>query len=62
MTVGKLVAMLRNRITLPPYQALFVFIKDNMPPTAARIADLYDQLKSSDGFIYVVYAEENTFG
>lgn len=61
-TVGQFMQVLRGRIRVPPSQALYVLIRSTMPPTAARMGDMYEDHQDSDGFLYVMYAAENTFG
>lgn len=31
-------------------------------PTAALMSTIYDEHKDEDGFLYIVYSGENTFG
>jgi GABA(A) receptor-associated protein len=62
LTVGQFVYVIRNRIKLPPEQAVFVFINDVMPPTASLMSAIYEEQKSPDGFLYITYSGENTFG
>jgi len=62
LTVGQFVYVIRNRIKLAPEQAVFVFINDVMPPTASLMSEVYDQQKDADGFLYIKYSGENTFG
>jgi GABA(A) receptor-associated protein len=62
LTVGQFVYVIRNRIKLPPEQAVFVFINDVMPPTASLMSAIYEEQKSADGFLYITYSGENTFG
>eukprot|EP00750_Incisomonas_marina_P001073 INCI10881.1.p3 GENE.INCI10881.1~~INCI10881.1.p3 ORF type:complete len:118 (+),score=25.94 INCI10881.1:152-505(+) len=62
LTVGQFVFVIRNRIKLPPEQAVFVFINDVMPPTASLMSAIYEEQKSPDGFLYITYSGENTFG
>jgi GABA(A) receptor-associated protein len=48
---------------LPPEKAIFVFIKKHVIPThAERISCLYNDYKDEDGFLYINYTGENTFG
>ena len=42
--------------------AIFVFCKNILPPTSQLINDLYNNSKDDDGFLYIIYASENTFG
>lgn len=62
LTVGQFVYVIRRRIHLPSEKAIFIFVKDILPPTAALMSTIYDQYKDEDGFLYIVYSGENTFG
>ena len=63
LTVGQFVLVVRKRVMLEPEKAIFLFIGDNsIPPNAAAMADLYNKHKDEDGFLYVRYSGENTFG
>ncbi|KAK2959247.1 putative GABA(A) receptor-associated protein [Blattamonas nauphoetae] len=66
MTVGQFVYVVRKRIKLSPEKAIFIFIDNSIPPTAAVLQTVYTQYKgkhpNDDGFLYVTYSGENTFG
>lgn len=62
LTVGQLLQVVRTKIQLKPSQGLFVFVNDLLPPNTQLLGVLHDQLKDEDGFLYVTYAGENTFG
>lgn len=62
LTVGQFVYVIRKRIHLAPEKAIFIFVDDVLPPTAALMSAIYDQHKASDSFLYVTYASENVFG
>ncbi len=62
LTVGQFVLVVRKRVMLEPEKAIFLFIGDSVPPTSAHMADLYTRYKDEDGFLYVKYSGENTFG
>ena len=62
LTVGQFVYVIRNRIHIPPEQAIFVFINNSMAPTASLMSEVYRQHRDPDGFLYVTYSGENTFG
>ncbi len=62
LTVGQFVYVVRKRISLPPEKAIFVFVKNSLPPTAALMSSIYEKNKDTDGFLYVTYSGENTFG
>lgn len=64
LTVGQFLYVIRKRIRLPPEKALFLFIGASqvIPATSSLLSALYQQHKDKDGFLYVVYTDENTFG
>tara|TARA_A100001015_G_scaffold312278_1_gene417155 strand:- start:63 stop:413 length:351 start_codon:yes stop_codon:yes gene_type:complete len=62
LTTGQFIYVIRRRIKLEKEKAIFLFIKDILPPTSATIEQLYEDNKDDDGFLYVVYSGENAFG
>jgi len=62
LTMGQFVYVIRKRIKLPAEQAIFVFVNNTLPPASALMSDIYKQHKDEDGFLYVTYSGENTFG
>lgn len=39
-----------------------MFVRNVLPPTAALMSSVYEDHKDEDGFLYVAYSGENTFG
>ncbi|KAI9222882.1 putative ATG8-essential for autophagy [Blastocladiella britannica] len=63
LTVGQFVYVIRKRIKLSPEKALFIFVNNGtLPPSAALMSLIYDQYRDEDGFLYITYSGENTFG
>jgi len=62
LTIGQFVFVVRKRVALQPAQALFLFVDGKIPASTATIASVYRDSKSDDGFLYVNYAGEDTFG
>ena len=102
LTVGQFVYVIRKRIKVSPEKAIFMFVKNVLPPTgtmhspfailtalvpsmdlsacvelrehwqrpltcallcaAALMSDVYEDHKDEDGFLYITYSGENTFG
>lgn len=62
LTVGQFIYVIRKRIKLGPEQGLFIFINDKIPPSSQNINEIYYNDKDLDGFLYINYATENTFG
>lgn len=62
LTIGQLIYVIRKRIKMGSEMGLFIFINDTMPTTADTVSVVYDTHKDEDGFLYVKYSGENTFG
>ena len=62
LTVGQFVLVVRKRVMLEPEKAVFLFIGDSVPANTAQMSELYAKHKDDDGFLYVKYSGENTFG
>lgn len=62
LTVAQLMFIVRRRMKMDSSKALFLMINDVMPTSSSTMSTLYDQHASEDGFMYVVYTTENTFG
>merc|ERR1719235_838375 len=62
LTVGQFVYVVRKRIKLSAEKAIYIFVNNVLPPTAAFMSALYEEQKDEDGFLYVSYSGENYFG
>ncbi|XP_035541532.1 autophagy-related protein 8f-like isoform X2 [Juglans regia] len=62
LTVGQFVYVIRKRIKLSAEKTIFIFVDNVLPPTGTIMSTIYDQKKDEDGFLYVTYSGENTFG
>ncbi|KAF7138875.1 hypothetical protein RHSIM_Rhsim07G0107200 [Rhododendron simsii] len=71
LTVGQFVYVIRKRIKLSAEKAIFIFVDNVLPPTGnlwdfaflrTIMSAIYDEKKDQDGFLYVTYSGENTFG
>ncbi|EGD84288.1 hypothetical protein H112_07980 [Trichophyton rubrum D6] len=62
LLVGQLLHVLRNRLRLPPEKALFILINDQLPSNSSLLSTVYDTDKDEDGFLYIKFMGENTFG
>jgi len=62
LTLGQFVYIIRRRMKLPPEKALFVFIRNHIPTQSTLLSSIYEDFADEDGFLYVTYASENTFG
>jgi GABA(A) receptor-associated protein len=62
LTIGQFLYVIRNRIKLPPEKAIFLFIGGNIPTSITLVSHIYESKKDKDGFLYIEYSGENTFG
>tara|TARA_B100001093_G_scaffold419657_1_gene411277 strand:- start:139 stop:489 length:351 start_codon:yes stop_codon:yes gene_type:complete len=62
LTMGQFVYVIRRRLKLDPEKAIFIFINNILPPTSAVVQQVYEEHKDDDGFLYVTYSGENSFG
>merc|ERR1712098_508512 len=62
LTIAQFIYVIRKRIKLPPEKAIFLYVNNSLPQTTSLLAAIYEEHKSADGFLYVNYAGENTFG
>ncbi|CAI8610843.1 unnamed protein product [Vicia faba] len=62
MSVGQFIHILSSRLSLMPGKALFIFVKNTLPQTASLMNSIYQTYKDEDGFLYMCYSSEKTFG
>lgn len=63
LKIGMFVYELRKNIQdLNKEQSIFLFIGSILPPSAETIGKMYERYRSEDGFLYLNYSGENTFG
>ena len=62
LTIGQFIYVIRKRMQLPPEKALFLFINGFIPSSSHHLGDVYYLYKDQDGFLYITYSYENTFG
>eukprot|EP01018_Ginkgo_biloba_P009293 Gb_33925 [translate_table: standard] len=61
-TVGQFIHILSSRLHVSPGRALFVSVADILPQTASLMGSTYEKYKDEDGFLYMFYSGEKTFG
>ncbi|CAM9093741.1 unnamed protein product [Phaeothamnion confervicola] len=62
LTVGQFMGVIRKRIKLVPEKAMFIFVDSVNPTTNALMSTIYEEHKDEDGFLYITYSGESTFG
>jgi len=62
LTFGQFIYVIRKRLKLAPEKAVYLFVNGFIPPCSSYIQDVYSYAKDDDGFLYITYTFENTFG
>jgi len=62
LTFGQFIYIIRKRLQLSPEKALFIFNNNTLFPSSENIGTIYHTYKHEDGFLYMSYSAENTFG
>ena len=62
LSVGEFMFVIRKRIKISPDKSIFLFIDDSLQNTGANIGSVYEEHKDKDGFLYILYYGESTFG
>jgi GABA(A) receptor-associated protein len=62
LTLGQFMFLLRRHMTLPPEEALFLFVGNTLVPSGERIVDVWSRFREADGALHVVYSGESAFG
>ena len=62
ITIGQFIYVIRKKLSLHPEKGLFLFINGNIPAISSTIDSIYEINKDPDGFLYINYSCENTFG
>jgi GABA(A) receptor-associated protein len=62
ITLGQFVYVIRKRLKLSPEHAIMVFVDTTIPKTSSLMSDIYNEHKAIDGFLYITFTGENTFG
>jgi len=62
INVGAFIVIIRKQIKIEAHKAIFVFIDNSLVPMTKTFDELYSEYKHEDGFLYIRYTLENTFG
>lgn len=62
LSVSQFLYVVRRRMQLSRETALFLFVGNTLPTTGTLLRELYANYSDNDGFLYMLYSGENTFG
>ena len=62
ITIGQFQYVIRKRIRLKQDKTIFLFINENLYNSSQLLSYIDDKEKDDDGFLYIKYGFENTFG
>lgn len=63
ITMGQFLFIIRKRLKLRAEKAIYMFTENTtIPPTSFLISNIYNQNVNQDGFLYMYYTSESTFG
>ncbi|KAL7676463.1 hypothetical protein ACOME3_002715 [Neoechinorhynchus agilis] len=62
VSVTQFIWVIRRRINVGGEQAIFLFVGNIIPQSSSTIGQLYNDHKDEDGFLYIAYSGENSFG
>lgn len=54
--------IIRKQINMNSSMGLFLFTKGTIPSSSEKMGNIYNKFKDNDGYLYINYAFENTFG
>lgn len=62
-TIGQLIYIIRKKVKISQEQSLYVFVNNNiLPPSSMLLKEIDSMYRDSDGFLYMMFTKENTFG
>jgi GABA(A) receptor-associated protein len=61
-TVGQFICTIRKRISITPDQAIYIFVNHTLPPIGSQLSKVYADHMDEDGFLYIQYSGESSFG
>lgn len=62
LSMHQLVYIIRKRIKLKDHETIFIYVANKLVPSNSLLSEIYNTNKDEDGFLYLVYSSENTFG
>lgn len=61
-TLGNFMYIIRKHLRLSPDIAIYLLINTKLFPASQLLGSIYDENCDNDGFLYIYYSGESTFG
>ena len=62
LNLANFLYVIRKRLHLSQEKSIYLFINNKLLPMSKLLGEIYDSNKDEDGFLYIKYCEESTFG
>nr|CAD7455617.1 unnamed protein product [Timema tahoe] len=63
ITMSQFVSIIRNRMQLGSTQAFYLLVNNrSMLSLSKTLAEVYNEYRADDGFLYLTYASQEVFG
>lgn len=62
LVLSQFIAVVRKRVQISEEKSLTLYINKTIASNSSTMAELYEKHRDEDGFIYMTYGGENTFG
>ena len=63
LSIANFMYVIRKRLKLSSEKSIYLFINNKiMPATSSLLGVIYENYKDKDGFLYISYGGESTFG
>jgi GABA(A) receptor-associated protein len=62
LDIKDIIFIIRKNLKIEPHHGIFVFVANVLVPMNTSMGAIYLQHKDPDGFLYITYSKEATFG
>jgi GABA(A) receptor-associated protein len=62
LTMNQFIYVIRKRIDLKAHESIFLLVDNQVCPSNRTCKSIYEERGDDDGFLYIIYSSENTFG
>ena len=62
LTMNQFIYIVRKRLKLKSSESIFLLVNNQLCPSNEVFSEIYEKHSDKDGFLYIIYTTENTFG